>query len=78
MSSKLKACFFCGADKKHFRVQPKKERRDVGIKTYELDTPAGSIIIERDLDVMQCVKCKRKWMRWKEIERSVSEDKHSR
>ncbi len=75
MSSNLKACAFCGADKQHFRVNPKTTRRDRGMKGYEIETlNDDSTMVVLDLDVMECLKCKRKWMRYKEIERAISEN----
>lgn len=66
MSSNLKNCAFCGADRKHFRANPK-------TKAYEVRTPEGnSTMVETNLDVMQCLKCQRRWIRYAEIKGAVN------
>ncbi len=67
VSSNLKACAFCGADKQHIGVRHK-------TKTYEIEIPnSGSTIIEVDIDVMECSRCKHlRWVRYEDIERAVT------
>jgi len=54
-------CAFCKADKKHFQVQPQ-------AKHYEM--PSGKMV-STNINVMQCLSCKTRWIRHAEIEEAI-------
>jgi len=57
-------CAFCGSDKKHFQAHPK-------TKHYQLGKGKSARMVSTELDVMQCLKCKTRWIKYREIEKAV-------